>query len=81
MVQNSPSVQMHDAPGPAIPEDAKPKEEDDPDVRISQDLEDKMVEARNEFYDGDKDNDQEDIKMREWTLFRVLNNTIRPSLD
>lgn len=63
MCQHSPSVQMHEAPGPAIPEEAKVKEEEDPDVRISQELEDKMVEAKNEFYDGDKDNDKEDVKV------------------
>lgn len=62
MCQHSPSVQMHDVPGPALTEDEKMKEEDDPDVRISQDLEDKMVEPKNEFYDGDKDNDKDDVK-------------------
>lgn len=62
MCQNSPSVQMHDVPGPAITEDEKMKEEEDSDVRISQELEDKMVEPKNEFYDGDKDNDKDDIK-------------------
>ncbi|KAJ8929650.1 hypothetical protein NQ314_017633 [Rhamnusium bicolor] len=62
MCQNSPSVQMHDVPGPSIPEEHKIKEEEDPDVRISQELEDKMVEVKNEFYDGDKDNDKDDAK-------------------
>lgn len=62
MCQHSPSVQMHDVPGDMIKEDEKVKEEDDPDVRISQDLEDKMVEAKNEFYDGDRDNDKDDVK-------------------
>lgn len=62
MCQHSPSVQMHDVPGPAIQEDEKIKEEEDSDVRISQEMEDKMVEAKNEFYDGDKDNDKDDMK-------------------
>lgn len=53
---------MHDVPGLAVTEDEKMKDEDDPDNRISQELEDKMVEPKNEFYDGDKDNDKDDIK-------------------
>lgn len=62
MCQHSPSVQMHDVPGPALTEDEKIKEEEDSDIRISQELEDKIVEPKNEFYDGDKDNDKEDVK-------------------
>lgn len=58
MCQHSPSVQMQDVPGDAFLEDEKIKEESDPDVRISQDDADKIVEAKNEFYDGDKDNDK-----------------------
>lgn len=50
---------MQDIPPDAIDEDARVKEEDDPDVRISQELEDKMVEPKNEFYDGDKDQDKD----------------------
>lgn len=61
MCQHSPSVQMHDVPGDAIPEEES-KEEEDPDVRISQELEDKMVEAKNEFYDGDKDVDKDEME-------------------
>lgn len=49
---------MQDVPGDAFLEDEKFKEESDPDVRISQDDADKIVEAKNEFYDGDKDNDK-----------------------
>lgn len=50
---------MHDVPGDVIPDDdEKMRDEPDPDVRISQELEDKMVEAKNEFYDGEKDNDK-----------------------
>lgn len=62
MCQHSPSVQMHDVPGDAITEDDKIKDEEDPDIRISQELEDKIVEAKNEFFDGDKDNDKDDVK-------------------
>lgn len=63
MCQHSPSVQMHDVPGDALPdEDEREKEEPDPDVRVSQELEDKMVEAKNEFYDGDKDNDKTEME-------------------
>lgn len=60
MCQHSPSVQMHDVPGDIIPADDKFKEDEDPDVRISQELEDKMVEPKNEFYDGEKDQDKEE---------------------
>lgn len=53
---------MHDVPEDAIKEDEKSKEEEDPDVRISQELEDKMVEGKNEFYDGDKDQDKNEME-------------------
>lgn len=53
---------MQDIPPDLIDEDSKIKEEDDPDVRISQDLEDKLVEPKNEFYDGDKDQDKNDME-------------------
>lgn len=65
MVANSPSVQMHDVIGDPFPDDdeeERMRDESDPDVRISQELEDKMVEAKNEFYDGDKDNDNTEIE-------------------
>lgn len=62
MCQHSPSVQMNDIPPDAIEDDDKTKKEDDPDVRISQELEDKMIEPKNEFYDGDKDQDKEDME-------------------
>lgn len=45
-----------------VSEDALPekdiKMEQDKDVRITRDDEDNMVEAKNEFYDGDQDNDK-----------------------
>lgn len=49
---------MYDIPEDALPEDARLKEEQDPEVRISQADEDKTVEVKNEFYDGDTDNDK-----------------------
>lgn len=61
MCQHAPSVQMFDTPEDGLPpEDERIKEEPDPDVRISQSDEDRMVEAKNEFYDGDQDNDKMD---------------------
>jgi hypothetical protein len=54
---------MHDVPGDtlAIQErDAIIKDEGDPDVRINQIDEDKMVEPAMEFFDGDKDQDKPD---------------------
>lgn len=59
MVQHSPSVQMHDVPGDLLKQDNE--EEDNPDVRVSQADEDKRIEPANEFYDGDKDNDKENM--------------------
>lgn len=46
-------------PGDFFPEEYRIKEEPDPDVRISQEEADRMVEPRNEFYDDEKDNDKE----------------------
>ncbi|KAB0791481.1 hypothetical protein PPYR_03281 [Photinus pyralis] len=63
MCQHSPSVQVHDVPGDAISEGDKMKDEEDPDVRISQELDDKMVAVKNEFYEGDKDQDKEEIEV------------------
>lgn len=61
MCQHAPSVQMFDSPEDALPpEDERIKEEPDPDVRISQSDEDKMVEPKNEFFDGEQDNDKID---------------------
>ncbi|VVD02802.1 histone deacetylase 3-like [Leptidea sinapis] len=63
MCQNSPAVQMTHVPADFLPEDARVKEEPDPDVRISQEEADKMVVAKNEFYDDDKDNDKESLAL------------------
>lgn len=59
MCQHAPSVQMFDQPEDSLPsEDERMQEEPDPNVRISQSDEDRMVEPRNEFYAGDRDNDK-----------------------
>lgn len=61
MCQHAPSVQMYDIPEDALPpEDERTQDEPDPDVRISQSEEDRMIEPRNEFFDGDQDNDKMD---------------------
>lgn len=54
---------MQDVPGDLLAtqeRDAILKDEADPDVRINQIDEDKMVEPSMEFYDGDKDQDKPD---------------------
>lgn len=58
MCQMAPSVQMFDIPEDALPEDGRMHEDPDPDVRMTQSDEDKAVEAKNEYYDGDQDNDK-----------------------
>lgn len=50
---------MHDVPGDILQQEPQ---EDNPDVRISQADEDKRVEPANEFYDGEKDNDKENVE-------------------
>ncbi|KAL5273822.1 HDAC3 family protein [Megaselia abdita] len=65
MLQHAPSVQMFNIPDDALePEETRMKDEPDPDVRINQMDEDKMVEAKNEFFDGDNDNDKGDESER-----------------
>ncbi|PZC74020.1 histone deacetylase 3 [Helicoverpa armigera] len=59
MCQHSPAVQMTHVPGDFFPEEYRIKEEPDPDVRISQEEADKIVEPKNEFYEDEKDNDKE----------------------
>lgn len=54
----SPSVQMQDIPPDVINLDNL--DDLDPDVRNHQDDVDKRVDAANEYYDGEKDNDKED---------------------
>ncbi|XP_045770219.1 histone deacetylase 3 [Maniola jurtina] len=61
MCQHSPAVQMTHIPGDFLPEEYRIKEEQDPDIRISQEEADKMVDAKNEFYDDEKDNDKETV--------------------
>ncbi|CAL1526164.1 unnamed protein product [Lymnaea stagnalis] len=57
MLTAAPSVQMQDIPSDLL--SLENTEEPDPDVRNSTDDLDKRIEANNEFYDGDKDNDKE----------------------
>lgn len=62
MVQHSPSVQMQDIP-PSILDpdrDAAALDDADPDIRMPQAEEDRCIEAGNEFYDGDRDQDKPD---------------------
>ncbi|CAH2235956.1 histone deacetylase 3 [Pararge aegeria] len=61
MCQHSPAVQMTHIPGDFLPEEYRIKEEPDPDIRISQEEADKMVEPKNEFFDDEKDNDKETV--------------------
>lgn len=57
MCQMAPSVQMFQQPEDGLPEESeRVREEPDPDVRMTQADEDRMIEAKNEFYDGDLDN-------------------------
>lgn len=63
MCQHAPSVQMYDRPEDGLPsEDERMQDEPDPNVRISQADEDRMIEPRNEFYDGDRDNDKSEVE-------------------
>ncbi|CAH0713927.1 unnamed protein product, partial [Brenthis ino] len=61
MCQHSPAVQMTHIPGDFLPEEYRIKEEPDPDIRISQEESDKMVEPKNEFFEDEKDNDKESV--------------------
>ena len=58
MCQHAPSVQMFNIPEDALPEENRLKEEPNPDIRINQSDDDQIVEAKNEFFDGDQDNDK-----------------------
>lgn len=62
MCQHAPSVQMFDTPEDALPEENRKVEETDPDVRMCQSDEDRIVEAKNEFFDGDQDNDKVEME-------------------
>lgn len=60
MCQLAPAVQMFQQPEDGLPDEAERvnrEPESDPDVRVPQREADKMVEAKNEFYDGDCDQD------------------------
>lgn len=59
MVEFAPSVQMQHTPPDHIKESSKESvKEKDPDVRMTEEEEDEMVEPKSEFFDGDKDNDK-----------------------
>lgn len=49
----------HLSTGDFFPDEYRIKDEPDPDVRISQEEADKIVEPKNEFYEDEKDNDKE----------------------
>lgn len=57
MCQHSPAVQMFDIPANAMLDENDRIEEPNPDVRISQRDYDNLIEKNNEFYDDEKDND------------------------
>ncbi|CAH0402841.1 unnamed protein product [Chilo suppressalis] len=59
MCQHSPAVQMTHVPGDFFPDEYRIKDEPDPDVKMTQEEADKLVEAKNEFYDDEKDNDRD----------------------
>ncbi|XP_014674421.1 PREDICTED: LOW QUALITY PROTEIN: histone deacetylase 3-like [Priapulus caudatus] len=58
MIEHAPSVQMQDVPHDVL--DLENTEEPDPEVSNHQNDIDARVDAPNEFYDGDKDQDRED---------------------
>lgn len=57
MCQHAPSVQMFAIPDDALPENNRARYEPNPDERLNQEDKDNMIEPKNEFYDGDEDND------------------------
>lgn len=63
LCQHAPAVQMTEMIGDFLPEEFRLKEEPDPDVKMTQEELDKAIEPRNEFYDDDKDNDKDSIKI------------------
>lgn len=64
MCQMAPSVQMFQQPEDGLPDEAERRQREaetlDPDVRMSQADEDRMIEPKNEYYDGEQDNDRTD---------------------
>jgi len=65
-LDHAPSVQMQQVPPDLLTLDDPTEDQADPDVRISQKEEDKMVIKETEFYSGDKDQDtkmNDDLKM------------------
>jgi histone deacetylase 3 len=45
--------------GDFFPEEYRIKDEPDPDLKLTQEEADKIVEPKNEFYEDEKDNDRE----------------------
>ncbi len=62
-LEHSPSVQMHQVPPDFYLRDDS-DDDKDPDVRISQRDEDKMVAKENEYYDDDRDQDMSSTQDR-----------------
>jgi len=60
MLQNAPSVQMQEIP-PSIMHCEDDGYENDPEERISQRDRDIMIEAENEYYDDENDQDQLEV--------------------
>jgi len=63
MLQHAPSVEMQDIPADAL--SLENIEEFNPDERNHQLEDDKRIEAANEFFDGDNDQDSNDVEMPE----------------
>ena len=61
MCQHSPAVQMFDIPANVLIDEKDRLEEPNLDVRINQHDYDNLIEKNNEFYDGEKDNDDKKI--------------------
>ncbi|KAL4712411.1 hypothetical protein ACJJTC_001572 [Scirpophaga incertulas] len=59
MCQHSPAVQMTHVPGDFFPDEYRIKDDTDPDVKMTQEEADKLVEPKNEFFEDEKDNDRE----------------------
>jgi len=62
MLQLAPAVSMQEIP-PGIAPDISDDDEPDPEVRISQQERDNMVEPDNEFYEDEYDNDHDELEI------------------
>jgi len=61
LLEHAPSVQFHDVPPDIL--SLENIEEPNPDERLPQIEEDKRIEHPAEFFDGEKDNDQAQVKV------------------